>query len=1314
MKNFFQNFLLLVVVATFFLTQSVKGQTPIPNTTPVTQNFDGMVATTTLPSNWRIHQSATPTWAGGTGTLGFQASSGAPTTGGTYNWGATGGTERAAGVMTSGAYASPNSLMAFYQNTNSDVLTKITVSYNLERYRRNTATASVQFYYSIDGSTWVAVPAGDVAAASIPTGANLYGFPQASISVAAFNITGLTVVNGGSLYLRWNLFTTGSSSQAIAVDDVSVTATFCPDLTAVAPVAVVSSQSTCATSCTLSGGVIAAPTTSCPVGSTLQYSTNGTTWSTVLPTYNQTTAVTVLTRCNCNADNTASSPTSTVTTVPGTCTPPTLTLAPSCGGGAGMGIITPTFTAGAGGSASYNPSVLTSLANGTYTVTVTESGSGCTNTASATISCPAATCDAVAAAPIGSITPSSFCGTGGSLTGSTATDPTIIDFNFYDKIYLLVDATGKIVSNGTSVASLIAPNNTGNVPQVYSVYSLVFDDAQGVVVINGISTITVGDANVIKDGNGDALQASPTVTACMDLSTAAATTVTVNPVPVIGDDLDDQLCNGASSAIDLFSNVSGTTVTWTVALTSGSASGFSNSTMPLNVSPTGTDDITQTLTNTGTGNAVVTYTVMPTANGCPGAPYDVALTIYPALDITFAPTCSVDGTTYDLAFTISGGSGTDYAATFASAGTLVHTFGNTTGTITGIPVATTLVSLEIIDGNSCIYTETYTFTPPTLTLAPSCGGGVGTGIITPTFTAGVTGGTPTYNPATLTGLANGNYTVTVTESGSGCTATSSATINCAALCPTLTTAAPAAVVTTQSTCTSCSLSGGVIAAPTASCPVGSTLQYSIDAGVTWLPTLPTYNQTTAVTVLTRCNCNVDNTVSSPTGSVTTMPGTCMPVSAGIIIAETSGTANDGTVCVGSAITLTATGGTSYNWTLPDATTSTTNPQSIASAATANGGTYTVVVTAANGCASTATSTVTVNSTTAGLTNNGPICSGSTATFIATPAGATTYAWSAGGSTTATTITPTLTANATYTVTVTANGCSSTASSTVTVNATPNFTGTASCSGVAGTGSISQTATGGTAPYTYAITGGSFGATLADGNYTVTVADANSCSTTSTVLVNCSGTLIALGNADATDPCYCVTPPTLDANNTVITNGTFGDEMIITTNPANSTLVWEVLTTTASTPIVGTNFINNNDGTYRLNITYPAGAGGSAGSWSITATEKTGTNLPNITISGGSGCSYLIGSLADVVAPACSAATITLTGTPSGGTWGSVATPAGTYTPTPTTMAQGPFPYSYTYDAHPAVGIHPACPLTLRADITVPACAPTCIPSAGTW
>ena len=67
--------------------------------------------------------------------------------------------------------------------------------------------------------------------------------------------------------------------------------------------------------------------------------------------------------------------------------------------------------------------------------------------------------------------------------------------------------------------------------------------------------------------------------------------------------------------------------------------------------------------------------------------------------------------------------------------------------------------------------------------------------------------------------------------------------------------------------------GGSFAAPTG-CPTGSTIQYSTDNGATFSNTVPTYNQTTAVTVLTRCNCNVDNTISSQTATVTSIPATC--------------------------------------------------------------------------------------------------------------------------------------------------------------------------------------------------------------------------------------------------------------------------------------------------------------------------------------------------------------------------------------------------------------------------------------------------------
>ena len=227
MRIFLISILLIVIGNVGF------GQILIPNTTPLTENFDAMGASATaaLPANWKISVAgaAAPTWgAGGNFTaVNIQASSGAPATGGRYNWGTTPATDRSLGTMTSGSYANPNSIMAFYQNTNASNLTQLTVSYDAERYRINTVAASIQFFYSLDGSTWVSVAAGDIAAASFPTGANAYTFgAPLIINVGSFNITGLNVVTNGNIYLRWNFNTTGSNSQGIGIDNISVTGVF--------------------------------------------------------------------------------------------------------------------------------------------------------------------------------------------------------------------------------------------------------------------------------------------------------------------------------------------------------------------------------------------------------------------------------------------------------------------------------------------------------------------------------------------------------------------------------------------------------------------------------------------------------------------------------------------------------------------------------------------------------------------------------------------------------------------------------------------------------------------------------------------------------------------------------------------------------------------------------------------------------------------------------------------------------------------------------------------------------------------------------
>ncbi len=104
----------------------------------------------------------------------------------------------------------------------------------------------------------------------------------------------------------------------------------CPPLP-LAPIVSVT-ESTCdSVGATPSGGAIAAGG-SCPSGSTKEYSTDNTTFNTSLPTYNDTIAITVYTRCVCDLNNDLISDTSQVTTVPGVCptgTCPDLSSAPA-------------------------------------------------------------------------------------------------------------------------------------------------------------------------------------------------------------------------------------------------------------------------------------------------------------------------------------------------------------------------------------------------------------------------------------------------------------------------------------------------------------------------------------------------------------------------------------------------------------------------------------------------------------------------------------------------------------------------------------------------------------------------------------------------------------------------------------------------------------------------------------------------------------------------------------------------------------------------------------------------------------------------
>ncbi|HPI11831.1 MAG TPA: T9SS type A sorting domain-containing protein [Catalimonadaceae bacterium] len=171
------------------------------------------------------------TWAnaGNVTTVGnaTTAASGGSATGRSYNYrDSTAGGDRAIGMQGGPAYATPQSIMVNYRNSSAITMTALKLSYKMERYRRSVSSASVDFYWSTNGSTWTLVPAGSITSAELPVHTNSQftfnfapGAPQLAINKTV-NITGLSIPTNGDIFIRWNINLTSANSQGIAIDEV--------------------------------------------------------------------------------------------------------------------------------------------------------------------------------------------------------------------------------------------------------------------------------------------------------------------------------------------------------------------------------------------------------------------------------------------------------------------------------------------------------------------------------------------------------------------------------------------------------------------------------------------------------------------------------------------------------------------------------------------------------------------------------------------------------------------------------------------------------------------------------------------------------------------------------------------------------------------------------------------------------------------------------------------------------------------------------------------------------------------------------------
>ncbi len=329
-----------------------------------------------------------------------------------------------------------------------------------------------------------------------------------------------------------------------------------------------------------------------------------------------------------------------------------------------------------------------------------------------------------------------------------------------------------------------------------------------------------------------------------------------------------------------------------------------------------------------------------------------------------------------------------------------------------------------------------------------------------TWSTGATTQSITVNPSVTT-----NYTATVTAS-SGCPITRTITVFSA-------TAAIAVNETSAGTNNDGNICQGASATLTAS--GGTAYLWSTGAlttAITVSPGVPgaSYN----VTATTAAGCT-----ASATRALTVLAAPT-PV---ITITETSGTANDGTVCFGLSATLSVSGGNTYTWGPAGSLNQNTGAVVVASPTGTT--TYTVTATDINSCSATATAQVMVDNPASDITvtensglanNDGTICGGANVTLAAKP-GQTTYAWEsapAGFTSNLATINvaPTITTFYNLTVTNAATGCVGQNSIQITEIDYPNVTiGVSESSGIPDDavvcdGTTAQVAVSATAGTTY--------------------------------------------------------------------------------------------------------------------------------------------------------------------------------------------------------------------------------------------------------
>ncbi|MER3498759.1 MAG: hypothetical protein C4308_09065 [Chitinophagaceae bacterium] len=224
--------IILVFISLTGFSQSAVLTTGSPS---YTQNFDSPTLPTSGNVSW-LDNSTIPYWYASSNNLaanGLVAANGSSSTGNLYNFGTTSATDRALGSLASGS-----TLTIYYglliSNASAAPITSLRIQYTGEQWRNggNPDKDTLAFSYSVtttsvNSGTYTSFSALDfVTPIATSMAAALDGNAAANRVVFDQTITGLNIAQNSTIMLRWVDINDAGNDHGMAIDDITITATF--------------------------------------------------------------------------------------------------------------------------------------------------------------------------------------------------------------------------------------------------------------------------------------------------------------------------------------------------------------------------------------------------------------------------------------------------------------------------------------------------------------------------------------------------------------------------------------------------------------------------------------------------------------------------------------------------------------------------------------------------------------------------------------------------------------------------------------------------------------------------------------------------------------------------------------------------------------------------------------------------------------------------------------------------------------------------------------------------------------------------------